>query len=46
MKEKIIVALDVDSLEKAEDIVSILGDKVGAFKVGKLIIHNMWPSSY
>jgi len=33
-KEKIIVALDVDSVESAEGLVRSLRDEVGAFKVG------------
>jgi len=34
LKDKLIVALDVDSLERAEKIVSILGDKVKFYKIG------------
>ena len=33
-KDRIIVALDVDSLEKAQTLIETLGSYVGCFKVG------------
>ncbi|MCU0651346.1 MAG: orotidine-5'-phosphate decarboxylase [Candidatus Omnitrophica bacterium] len=34
LKDKLIVALDVDTLEKAKKIVDVLGDKVKFYKIG------------
>ena len=41
MKNKIIIPLDVDSEEKAVELVSTLKDHVGAFKVGLELINNV-----
>lgn len=39
-KDKIIVPLDVDSAEKAANLVTLLADEVGAFKVGLELINS------
>ena len=33
-KDRIIVALDVDSVDTARELVAELGDSIGAFKIG------------
>jgi len=38
-KDRIIVALDVDSAEKAVELVELLKDDVGAFKVGLELVN-------
>ena len=45
-KEKIIVALDVDTVDKAVDLVEILRDEVGAFKVGLELFNNTGPAIF
>ena len=35
MKDRLIVALDVDTLKEAEQIVQLLSRDVGVYKVGK-----------
>lgn len=42
-KDKLIVALDVDTLQEAERIVSELGDIVGWFKVGMQLFYSAGP---
>lgn len=39
-KEKIVLPLDVDSIEKAVELVKLLKDDVGAFKVGLELVNN------
>lgn len=39
-KDKIIVPLDVDSAEKAANLVTLLADEVGAFKVGLELVNS------
>lgn len=41
MKNKIIIPLDVNSEEKAVELVTLLKDHVGAFKVGLELINNV-----
>ncbi len=43
MREKIIVALDVDTEQEAFALVATLGDYVGAFKVGLQLYSNAGP---
>jgi orotidine-5'-phosphate decarboxylase len=45
-KEKIIVALDVDSQDKAVELVKQLGGEVGAFKVGLELFNVTGPSIF
>lgn len=45
-KEKIIVALDVDTAEKAEELVRQLKDEVGAFKVGLELFNSSGPGIF
>lgn len=40
-EEKIIVALDVDDLEKARDLVESLASYVGCFKIGLELISSV-----
>lgn len=42
-KERLIVALDVDSVDKAEQLVSQLEDYVGLFKVGMELFNSVGP---
>lgn len=44
MKEKIIVALDVDTREEALHLVNILKDEVGSFKIGMQLYNSEGPS--
>ena len=43
-KDRIIVALDVDSADAASEVVSELGDSVGAFKIGLQLFTTAGPS--
>lgn len=43
MKDRLIVALDVDSFKEAEDIVQRLGRSVGVYKVGKQLFLHAGP---
>jgi orotidine-5'-phosphate decarboxylase len=43
IRERLIVALDVDSLTQAEDIVRRLGREVGVYKVGKQLFLHAGP---
>ncbi|MFQ3548647.1 MAG: orotidine-5'-phosphate decarboxylase [Armatimonadota bacterium] len=45
-KDRIIVALDVDSYEKAESLVDMLRDEVGAFKVGLELFNKTGPEIF
>jgi orotidine-5'-phosphate decarboxylase len=45
-KERIIVALDVDTAEKAVDLVKKLKGEVGAFKVGLELFNSTGPSIF
>lgn len=45
-KEKIIVALDVDSEKQAVELVKALKDEVGAFKVGLELFNAVGPSIF
>jgi orotidine-5'-phosphate decarboxylase len=42
-KEKLIVALDVESAEEAREVVASLGDRVGMFKVGMQLFTSAGP---
>lgn len=43
VKERLIVALDVDSIEQVEDLVTLLGPHVGMFKVGLQLYTSLGP---
>lgn len=43
--EKIIVALDVETLEQAQELVQNLSDTVGAFKIGKQLYTRCGPEA-
>lgn len=45
MRERLIVALDVDSLEQARDLVRLLAGEVGMFKVGKQLFTHAGPQA-
>jgi len=45
MRERLIVALDVDSLEQASDLVRSLGKEVGMFKIGKQLFTHAGPQA-
>lgn len=45
MRERLIVALDVDSLEQAKDLVRLLAGEVGMFKVGKQLFTHAGPQA-
>ena len=44
-KNKIIIALDVDSLERARDLVALLHSSTGAFKIGKQLFTRYGPQA-
>jgi orotidine-5'-phosphate decarboxylase len=44
-KDKIIIALDVDSLERARDLVALLHSSAGAFKIGKQLFTRYGPQA-
>ncbi len=43
VKERLIIALDVDTLPEALSLVDLLGNRVGLFKVGLQLLHNEGP---
>lgn len=45
MRERLIVALDVDNLEQAKDLVQRLAPQVGMFKVGKQLFTSAGPQA-
>ena len=45
MRERLIVALDVDTLEQATDLVRLLGQEVGMFKIGKQLFTHAGPQA-
>ena len=45
MRERLIVALDVDTLEQAKDFVQRLAGEVGLFKVGKQLFTHAGPQA-
>jgi orotidine-5'-phosphate decarboxylase len=45
MRERLIVALDVDSLEQARELVRLLAGQVGMFKVGKQLFTHAGPQA-
>ena len=45
IKSRIIVALDVDELEKAKNLVKLLKDDVAAFKIGKQLFTRCGPDA-
>lgn len=45
MKDRLILALDVDDLERARTIVSLLAGEVGMFKVGKQLFTHAGPQA-
>src|SRR5678816_4778528 len=45
MRERLIVALDVDNLEQAEELVRLLAREVGMFKIGKQLFTHAGPQA-
>src|SRR5918999_1901132 len=45
MRERLVVALDLDSLEHAQKLVRLLSDEVGMFKVGKQLFTHAGPQA-
>jgi len=45
VKNKIIIALDVDSLERAQEMVALLHSSAGAFKIGKQLFTRYGPQA-
>src|ERR1700752_695047 len=45
MRERLIVALDVDSLEQAQELVRLLAGEVGMFKIGKQLFTHAGPQA-
>ena len=45
MRERLIVALDVDDLDKAEELVRRLAGEVGMFKIGKQLFTHAGPQA-
>ena len=45
MRERLIVALDVDDLEQAKELVRLLAAEVGMFKVGKQLFTHAGPQA-
>jgi orotidine-5'-phosphate decarboxylase len=45
IKSRVIVALDVDELEKAKNLVKLLKDDVAAFKIGKQLFTRCGPDA-
>ncbi len=45
MRDRLIVALDVDTLEQAQNIVRLLAQEVGMFKIGKQLFTHAGPQA-
>ena len=45
MRDRLIVALDVDTLEQAQNIVRLLANDVGMFKIGKQLFTHAGPQA-
>jgi orotidine-5'-phosphate decarboxylase len=45
MRDRLIVALDVDSLEQAKQLVQLLAGEVGMFKIGKQLFTHAGPQA-
>ena len=45
MRDRLIVALDVDSLEQAQKLVKLLAGEVGMFKIGKQLFTHAGPQA-
>src|SRR6266404_1496116 len=45
MRERLIVALDLDNLEQAKDLVRLLAPEVGMFKIGKQLFTHAGPQA-
>jgi orotidine-5'-phosphate decarboxylase len=45
MRDRLIVALDVDSLEQAQQLVRLLAGEVGMFKIGKQLFTHAGPQA-
>jgi orotidine-5'-phosphate decarboxylase len=45
MRERLIAALDIDSLEQARELVRLLADEVGMFKIGKQLFTHAGPQA-
>src|SRR4026208_1209739 len=45
MRERLIVALDVDNLEQATELVHSLGGEIGMFKIGKQLFTHAGPQA-
>jgi len=45
MRERVIVALDVDNLETVKEVVRLLAPEVGMFKIGKQLFTHAGPQA-
>lgn len=45
MRERLVVALDVDTLDQATDLVRMLANEVGMFKIGKQLFTHAGPQA-
>lgn len=45
MRERLVIALDIDSLDEAQKLVRLLADEVGMFKVGKQLFTHAGPQA-
>src|SRR5215813_12706362 len=45
MRERLVVALDVDSLDQAQELVRLLAGEVGMFKIGKQLFTHAGPQA-
>jgi len=45
MRERVIVALDVDNLDKVKEVVGMLAHEVGMFKIGKQLFTHAGPQA-
>ena len=45
MRERLIVALDIDSLDEAQELVRLLSGEVGMFKIGKQLFTHAGPQA-
>jgi orotidine-5'-phosphate decarboxylase len=45
MRERLVIALDIDSLDEAQKLVRLLTDEVGMFKIGKQLFTHAGPQA-
>src|SRR5574342_111246 len=45
MRERLIVALDVDNLDQAKELVRLLAGEIGMFKIGKQLFTHAGPQA-